>query len=271
MEAARQGDRAALEIVVRAIETSIYNLALRMLANRIEAQDATQEILIKVITHLGSLDNVGAVGGWVMRIAARHLVRERKRGRIESMSLTFSGFAEDLENGLSTPDQNDLTPTEMRLALAEVRVGCTMAMLLCLSRDARMAYLLGEIFELTDGQAADILEITRPAFRQRLKRARQLVHGFMMTSCGLANPDAVCRCEKRLIPALKCGRVVKGRSQLGLEGHSILSNADLNDLIDNIDIGRRSVAIMRSNPKLPGMVSARLFQILDEKASSSLS
>ena len=50
MEAARQGDRAALEIVVRAIETSIYNLALRMLANRIEAQDATQEILINGLT-----------------------------------------------------------------------------------------------------------------------------------------------------------------------------------------------------------------------------
>jgi DNA-directed RNA polymerase specialized sigma24 family protein len=97
--AARRGNRAALEAVLRAAEGPIYNLAIRMLAHPADAEDATQEIMIKIITHLGTLREVGAAGGWALRIACRHLVQERKRGRVEAMRLTFKGFAADLDQG----------------------------------------------------------------------------------------------------------------------------------------------------------------------------
>lgn len=88
IEAARRGSRAALERVVHAAERPIYNLALRMLANRADAEDATQEILVKIVTHLGELREVGAAGGWALRIACRHLVKARRRSRVEAMRLT---------------------------------------------------------------------------------------------------------------------------------------------------------------------------------------
>jgi DNA-directed RNA polymerase specialized sigma24 family protein len=99
VRAAREGNRAALDAILRTTEKPIYNLAIRMLAHPADAEDATQEILIKIVTHLGTLEEVEAAGAWALRIACRHLVRERKRSRVEAMRLTFEGFAADLDKG----------------------------------------------------------------------------------------------------------------------------------------------------------------------------
>ena len=50
---ANSGDREALELIIQNIQTPIYRMAFRMLGLPEDAEDAAQEILIKVITHLG--------------------------------------------------------------------------------------------------------------------------------------------------------------------------------------------------------------------------
>jgi RNA polymerase sigma factor (sigma-70 family) len=248
VEAARAGGRAALAAVIRAAERPIYNLAIRMLANRADAEDATQEILIRVITHLGSLRDLEAAGGWALRIACRYLVAERKRSRIETMRLTFKGFAADLEQGLAPIDQHALSEADTALAIEEVKVGCTLAMLTCLTRDLRFAYLLGDVFELTDTEAASALEIAPAAYRQRLRRARMAVERFTSAHCGVTSPDAACTCQDRVSAAMDCGRVGIGRSEFGIEE---LARVDLDTLrsnIGNLEKARRAAALMRSNP-----------------------
>jgi RNA polymerase sigma factor (sigma-70 family) len=94
--AARQGSRAALEALVLSLQRPVFNLAMRMLANRPDAEDATQEILIKVVTHLGDVQDVQAAGAWAFRITCRHLVHVRKQGRVEAQRFTFRAFAADL-------------------------------------------------------------------------------------------------------------------------------------------------------------------------------
>jgi hypothetical protein len=70
-------------------------------------------------------------------------------------------------------------------------------MLLCLDRDQRVIYILGEIFEVPDTVGAELLEISRENFRQRLARARRELHNFMNDKCGLVNRDNPCRCAKK--------------------------------------------------------------------------
>ena len=137
--AAREGNRAALDALVRSAQRPIYNLALRMLADPASAEDATQEILIRIITNLGSLIDPGAAGGWALRIACRHLVELRKQSRTESMRLSFEGFAEDLEQGRAPLSDAGLSKVEEAIALEQVKIGCTMALLTCLSRNLRIA------------------------------------------------------------------------------------------------------------------------------------
>lgn len=263
IQAARRGDRAALEAVVRAAERPIYNLAIRMLANRADAEDATQEILIKLVTHLGALCEVGAAGGWALRIACRHLVEQRRQGRVEMMRLTFEGFAASLEQGLAPLPEGDLSEAETALAIDEVKVGCTLAMLTCLTRDLRIAYLLGDVFEVTDTQAASILEISPPAYRQRLRRARAAVTAFVSARCGVASEASACRCESRIGPAIACGRVRRGYSEFGIAAGEGADLAALRQHMGRLEDSRRAAALMRSNPDFQSRIGNLVLGLID--------
>ena len=63
------GNSAALENIMRATQQPVYNLALRFLWHPQDAQDNTQEILIKVMTNLSSFRGESAYGTWAYRIA----------------------------------------------------------------------------------------------------------------------------------------------------------------------------------------------------------
>jgi RNA polymerase sigma factor (sigma-70 family) len=264
VRAARRGSRAALEAIVRAAERPVYNLAIRMLANRADAEDATQEILVRIITHLGSVRKVEAAGAWALRVACRHLVQERKRGRIEALRLTFEGFAADLEGGLAPIPEIGLSAVETAMAIEEVKIGCTLAMLACLTRELRIAYLLGDVFELTDTEAASVLEITAPAYRQRLRRARAAVAAFVGASCGIASENAPCSCARRVAPALRCGRVAKGRSDFGLESTSRADLAGLRQRVGKFEQGRAAAALLRSNPDFSTHIGDLVLRLLDD-------
>ena len=73
-----QGSGSALEEIVRRIQHPIYSLSLRMLLNRQDAEDAAQEIIIRVITNLRTYRFEGSFRAWVLRIAVNKLKTVRK-------------------------------------------------------------------------------------------------------------------------------------------------------------------------------------------------
>jgi RNA polymerase sigma factor (sigma-70 family) len=265
VEAARRGDRAALAAVIRSSQRPIFNLAMRMLANTQDAEDATQEVLVQIITHLGALRDIDAAGGWAWKVACRHLERERKRGRVEAMRLTFECFATDLETGVADIQDHGLTPIEEALAVEEVKVSCTLAMLTCLSRPVRIAYILGEIFEMSDTEAADALDVAPAAYRQRLRRARESITAFTLRHCGLAEDTAKCRCERRVGTALSCGRIRKGTADFGLDRSP--RSPDVKTVrahVQSLESGRRTAAILRGNPDFATNVGALVLATIED-------
>jgi len=196
---ARGGDRDALEALLAAVRDDVYNLALRMLWHPADAQDATQEILVKVVTGLGSFRGESALRTWVHRVAANHLLTARKR-HAEEAAPSFDEFAEDLADGLAVPVDDALLEEE-------VKVGCTHAMMLCLDREHRLSYVLGEVFELRSQDAAWVAGTTAAAHRQRLARARRRIRAFMEGNCGLVDAGNACRCARRVPTAVAKGRV----------------------------------------------------------------
>src|SRR3990170_212049 len=98
---ALEGDRAALESLARALQGDIYGLALRMLWNREDAEDATQEILVRVVTRLSQFDFRSRLKTWVYRVAVNYIL-DVKKSPVERRGLTFDTFADDLAEGLST-------------------------------------------------------------------------------------------------------------------------------------------------------------------------
>lgn len=208
--AAASGDRRALEALLRRHQRWIYNLALRMLWDGRDAQDATQEILLKIATRLGSFRGDSALRTWAWRVAANHLLA-RRRGRVEEIVSGFDCYGRSLSE---TPDAAwDGASPEEQLLVDEARIGCTTGMLLCLDREQRLAFVLGEIFGMTDAEGAAACATTREAFRQRLSRARRQLHAFLQGHCGLVDPQNPCRCERKTRGFVKAGIVDPARLQ----------------------------------------------------------
>ena len=204
---ARSGEGDALEDLVRRHQAWIYNIAVRMLYHPQDAQDATQEILIKALTHLSSFEGRSTFRTWLYRIVVRHVLNT-KRGRLEPAILTFSCYGHGLDTtpDLDLPDDRSAL-ADMRLLVDEARITCTTGMLLCLDREQRLVYILGEIFAVSDAVGAELLEVSRDNFRQRLARARRDLHSFMNDKCGLVNQANPCRCAKKTRGFIQAGHV----------------------------------------------------------------
>jgi RNA polymerase sigma factor (sigma-70 family) len=176
-----------------------------MLGNREDAADATQEILLKVVTHLGDFRRRAAFTTWVFQIARNHLLTASTRSR-ESPEVSLEALGERLKQGLvlsaSLGDPQGagraLTP-EDKLAARQVALGCTQNMLMALDREQRLVYMLDVAFGLTSTEAAEVLSITPEAYRQRLARARAKLEGFAAGTCGQVDRSAACQCERQLI------------------------------------------------------------------------
>ncbi|HKA53761.1 MAG TPA: RNA polymerase sigma factor [Candidatus Binatia bacterium] len=201
------GDRAALEELVRHHQGWIYNIALRMLSHPQDAEDATQEILFKALTRLSSFEGRSSFRTWLYRIVVNHVLN-MKRGRVEQAALEFRPYGEALDHtpDLDLPDPSSV-PAEVHLLVAEAMLACTSGMLLCLDREQRLTYILGEIFGVTDTVAAEVLEVSCENFRQRLARARRDLHNFMNDKCGLVNRANPCRCAKKTRGLIQAGHV----------------------------------------------------------------
>ena len=232
-ERAKAGDRQALEAVILAVQDDAYGLALRMTACPDDARDACQEILVKVVTRLDSFRGESSIRTWVYRIAARHLL-DRKKSRVEKLAMSFERFGADLMDGLAAE------PAEDPLMAEEVKLGCTLAMLTCLDRDHRLAYVLADVFDIPHDEAAAFCGVSPDTYRQRVSRSRRVLQAFTESFCGLVNDSAPCRCEKRVARAEELGRIERGRPRLA-QGFARAAQRELESL-------HGAARLMRSHP-----------------------
>ena len=195
-ERALEGDLEALETLMDRLRDPVYGLSLRMLFHPQDAEDAAQEIAIRILTHLSEFRGEGRFLNWAMRIAANYLINVCRRRRLER--LTFKDVGEDLDSGWDQARPLRTTGAETRLLVEEVKIGCSMAILMCLDRGKRLAYILGEVLEVSSEEGAYILDISPAAFRKRLSRAREALTDFMSTKCGLVDAGNRCSCPARL-------------------------------------------------------------------------
>jgi len=265
---AAAGDRAAAEAVVATISSDVYNLAMRMLGHAADAEDATQEILVVVLTHLGSFEGRSAFRTWVWRIASRHLLRVRQ-GRREVVS--FEVIAERLAEGAGAALPSTPSPSpEDQLLVREIEIGCTQGMLQALGREERLAFILVEILGLAGEEAAEVLELEPAALRKRCSRARARLAGFMRAHCGLVDEGNACRCARQIPVALQHGLI--RRDQLTHANHPVRSPG-LAERVLEVDELQRAVAVFRGHPdyqappvlhdRIRTLIGSGRFRILD--------
>lgn len=213
---AQAGDRGALEQLALRHQPWIYNIAVRMAWFAGDAEDLTQDILLKMITGLPGFRGESRFRTWLYCIAVNHIFTFRKQRQDEPFE-TYADFARDLDR---TPDLDPLDPTSpaTQLLIEEAKILCTVAMLLCLTGRQRLVFILGEVFGVTDSVGAEVLGMTAANFRQVLSRARRDLYSFMGNKCGLIDEANPCRCRRKMRGFIEKGYMSPDRLRFA-EGH----------------------------------------------------
>ncbi|MEQ8416039.1 MAG: RNA polymerase sigma factor [Imperialibacter sp.] len=219
-----EGDRQSLEKLIASVKGLIFNLSVRFLYNRMDAEDATQEILLKLVTNLSKYDGRSKFTTWAYRVATNYLISQ-KQTKIEGILTSFDVYAADLQDFKMPTDYNLPDKT---LLEKEVKTSCTLAMLQCLNREQRTAFILGSTLKINSKVGAEIMGGTPENFRKRLEQARSLLGSFLNSNCGVYNPKNSCRCSKRINTALACGRIDK--ANLSFTTHVDLYNDEMEEL-----------------------------------------
>lgn len=205
VDKAAAGDKKALETLAAGVQDMVFNLSLRMLGTFADAEDAAQDILLKMITHLSSFRGDSSFTTWVFRIAVNHLKNYRKH-MFASRPLSFEYYGDDIENG-KIQDVPDLTQNvEKELLAEELKMSCTNVMLQCLDGESRCIFILGTMFQLDSRMAGEILDMTPEAYRQRLSRIRKRMADFLGQYCGEYG-DGGCKCRDRVNYAIQSHRI----------------------------------------------------------------
>ena len=205
VDKATSGDQNSLETLIAGVQDTVFNLSLRMLGTFADAEDATQDILLKMITHLSSFRGDSSFTTWVFRIASNHL-KNYKKHMFAHYPLSFEYYGNDIENG-KIQDVPDLTQNVEKDILAEeLKMSCTNVMLQCLDMESRCIFILGTMFKIDSRIAGDILEMTPEAYRQRLSRIRKKMADFLSEYCGEYGSGR-CKCKDRMNYAIQSHRL----------------------------------------------------------------
>ena len=197
IELALNGDKQALELLLGGVQDMVYNLSLRMLGSPHDAEDATQEILIKTMTGLSSFRKESTFSTWVYRIATNYLLNYKKSFFAKQPPLSFEFYGADIDAGFLKNNPGMMNGVDEEILTHELKMSCTNVMLQCFDPESRLIYVLGIMFKVDSKVCGEILGITPEAYRQRLSRIRQKMAGFLKQYCGLASPEK-CNCQKRI-------------------------------------------------------------------------
>jgi uncharacterized protein (TIGR02246 family) len=134
---------------------------------------------------------------------------------------------------------------------------------LCLDREQRLIYILGDIFGVSDRLGAELLELSRDNFRQKLSRARRDLQSFAQDKCGLINPANPCRCTRKRKAFIEAGYV--NPQKLLFVRERVQAVRDVAPAVyENLETAQREYAEMhRAHPfQVPPDFVARLRSLL---------
>jgi RNA polymerase sigma factor (sigma-70 family) len=196
---AQNGDRDALEYLLTRHRPWIFNLAVRMIGQPTDAEDATQDILLRALKSLGTFRGESRFRTWLYRVAANHLLNFRKKEWVASQAIcSFDVAAAGLKQvpDFDPPDPRTV-PVPVEVLIEETKLTCMIGTLLCLDGRQRLVFVLGEIFGVSDEVGAEIVEVSPANFRQILSRARKDLYEYLRGNCGLIDPANSCKCARK--------------------------------------------------------------------------
>jgi RNA polymerase sigma-70 factor (ECF subfamily) len=170
VQAAKAGDDSAFEQLVRRYDRNVFRIAQHITQNREDAEDVVQEAFLKAYGNLGQFQGQSKFYTWLVRIAVNEALMKLRRRRPERMVSLDEEIKTDED---SVPREvADWSPNpEQQYSQAELREILTKT-IQGLPSSFRTVFVLRDVEGLSTEEAAEALELSIPAVKSRLLRAR---------------------------------------------------------------------------------------------------
>ncbi|MCL0037008.1 sigma-70 family RNA polymerase sigma factor [Dehalococcoidia bacterium] len=181
IQQSKDGDLDSFNQLVERYQGQVYNLAMRMLGNRQDAEDATQEIFILSWKAIGSFRG-GTFRTWIFRVAARFCTDEvrRRRGRqVDSLDAMFPEH-NPLPSSAESPEDHLLREDLSQLISQH---------LLCLAEEQRLVVTLADLQGFTYEEIAQITNSSIGTVKSRLNRGRANLRDLLLKNRELLPPE----------------------------------------------------------------------------------
>jgi RNA polymerase sigma-70 factor (ECF subfamily) len=178
VEAARAGDPAALEALMREHRAQVIRYAMRLCISPADAEDATQEVLLSLSRYIGALREAAALSSWLFAAVRTHCTRLARR----SLRHVLVDPSEPLSIEGPTPEEQ-LVDRQLRERLAVI--------LAEIDPDLREVLVRRDILGEPGQDAARAMGITLEAMKSRLHRARAEVRERLLASLAPKRPAIV--------------------------------------------------------------------------------
>lgn len=165
LRAAQAGDLAAFETLLRRHERRVLRVALRLLRNPADAEDAAQEVLVRLHKHLRRFDDERQLAPWLYRVTVnicRDLGRKRRHEDADALAAMPA----------AGPGPDELAGAAERRAILNAALGA-------LTVKERSAVVLRDIEGLATREVAGIMGSTEATVRSHLSNARLKLRAFV--------------------------------------------------------------------------------------------
>ena len=179
VEKIRAGDYQAFEFLVTRYESKVYRLAIRMLRNPQDAEDALQETFMQVFRGLAGFEGRSKFSTWLFRLATNVcLMRIRHRETEPSKLLPLEDYLPKLEEG-DSPQMMDWADRPEDALLSKESREKMMEALDKLPPEYRAVFILRDIEGFSNAETGESLGISVAAVKSRLHRARLALRGML--------------------------------------------------------------------------------------------
>ena len=178
---AKDGDPRAFTELVKKYESTVYNFAFKVCRDKEQASETLQDTFVNVYRKLDQFNNKAKFSTWLYQIVTNNCLMKRRRSKLEKSSVSMESTEVVSEEPMydhrvpsihsvplwrDTP-QDEIIKKELRAHLDEA--------ILKLPMDYRIVFILRDVEGKSSEEAAKILQLSVPAVKSRLRRARMFL------------------------------------------------------------------------------------------------
>jgi RNA polymerase sigma-70 factor, ECF subfamily len=188
------GDHEAFEQLMLRYQAPLKSYLYRLMADREETDDLAQEVWLRVFNDLASYVGQPRVRTWLFGIAT-HLATDHPRiiarWPVDAQDKTWRLTSSDREV-VDVLHQTHWESPQARYEMREHIDFCFTCLLKTLPLEQHLAFLLCELYDLTEAEAAGILDASPEVVQRLVEEARRTLDGLLQPRCGLINPQGTC-------------------------------------------------------------------------------